>query len=85
MSEKLSITFSTIPNLLVKADQIRDFAITQEILRRKQFDNIGIIYEPLNEYGVAIDIGELTEEQLLAIKEILSDNSLREFVNNLES
>jgi len=80
MSEKLSITFSTVTELLLKADQIRDFAITQEILRRKQFDNIGIIYEHLNEYGVAIEIDRHTEEQLMAIKEILSDNTLKEFV-----
>jgi hypothetical protein len=85
MNKKLSITFSTVPELLLKTEQIKDFAIQQKSKRKAQFDEIGVTYDDLNEFGFAIDMVTLTEDQILAIKEIVSDSTLKEFVNILES
>lgn len=83
MNKRLSITFSTIYDLLGKVEAIKEFALFQKQIRANKLDELGIVYEYLDEYGVAIDIDKQTPEQMLAIKEVLSDNTLEEFIKIL--
>jgi len=85
MKEKLSITFSSVPNLLLKVERIKDFAYFQKARRKSKLDQIGVIYEDLDDYGFAIDIDTCTKEQIMALKHILSVDTLKEFVDKLES
>lgn len=83
-NEILTITFSTVTDLLSKVEKIKEFAVAQKELRRKQFNELGITYEELNEFGFAIDISKNTEEQLLAMKNLFDDNTFSKFVKELE-
>jgi len=83
MSEKLSITFNNVPELLEKVEKIKAFAIQNAIKRREELRNRGIKFTELNEYGVAIDIDDLTQDDKVWLNS--SYNSMDKFIEELES
>lgn len=69
MSKKHKIEFDGIRELLIKVEQIKNFIIQQSNESRERLTSAGIKFEPIDEYGVSIEVDELGEVGMAILKE----------------
>lgn len=82
MSEKLNISFKNVPELLEKVEKIKAFAIKIAAKRKEGLVERGIKFTELSEYGVSIDIEDLTKDNIVWLNS--GYNEINEFVKQLE-
>lgn len=65
----LYLPFKTIDELVIKVEKIKSAHLIHQKQFKTQLDNANIKYNVISDYGVSIDISDLSEEQIKVVND----------------
>jgi len=68
VSRSLCLPFKNIDDLVRKVEKIKTAHLIQQQTFRQSLNEAGIAYQEIGEFGVSVDIGGLSKEQIEVIK-----------------